>query len=304
SAVGCGVTLAEKPYQMKPVEGKRQGKMANPPAILDPHSPELMLEEVGPDEAVLEQCGRYVLKFVDSKTRELLDFWIYNAFSDKTLEKLITHHSLLKKVKKIKRGHQFDYYSQGSMRCVGFRMAQGGRVADAYAMYEGMGASNAQSIHALLNHAEDDSILFLTAKAAHQGLCSQLKPEPLADNGFGITAATQYACDNYTSPLHSDKDAVHSLCAQYELKAEPKEYSFIFAEYRKYVVSRANSLWSFDGSQVHGTMLPSTQPLHSGNRISSGTHMTITRKNWAAAAKYEQVRHTNTLRGKYWEEMQ
>jgi len=62
---------------------------------------------------------------------------------------------------------------------------------------------------------------------------------------LGISGANTYYCNNYTSPLHRDNDAASGLCAQYHLQAKSDlcEYSFIYADYGIYFVSRSNSLW-------------------------------------------------------------
>ncbi|KAF8877644.1 hypothetical protein BD779DRAFT_1475148 [Infundibulicybe gibba] len=148
--------------------------------LLKPDDPRLSLEEVGPDEAILKKCGKYILKFVDSKV-ELLDFWIYNAFEDSILNTLKLHHERLRKIKNIKRGSQFDSYK-----------LQGGRKADAYALYEGITTTDEESVHALLDHAEDDAILSHTAKAVHKKLFDELQEQSDTDDLLGITAASQY----------------------------------------------------------------------------------------------------------------
>jgi hypothetical protein len=62
---------------------------------------------------------------------------------------------------------------------------------------------------------------------------------------LGISGANTYYCNNYTSPLHHDNDVGAGLCAQYDLQAKSDlcEYSFIYADYGIYLVSRSNSLW-------------------------------------------------------------
>jgi hypothetical protein len=64
---------------------------------------------------------------------------------------------------------------------------------------------------------------------------------------LGTLGATTYLCNNYTSPLHCDSDTVPGLCAQYHLQARKdlREYSFIYGDYRMYMVSRSNSLWYY-----------------------------------------------------------
>ncbi len=64
---------------------------------------------------------------------------------------------------------------------------------------------------------------------------------------------------------------------------------------------------SFDGSDMHGTMLPSTLPLgDSGHgsqpppRVSNGSHLTATAANQQAVNEYHQVRKCRTDMYNYW----
>ena len=54
----------------------------------------------------------------------------------------------------MKRGAQFNSYSQGEMIPKGGRISQGGRPGDAYTFYEGMEAITLYDIDALFNDAE------------------------------------------------------------------------------------------------------------------------------------------------------
>lgn len=86
-------------------------------------------------------------------------------------------------------------------------------------------------------------ILYETARSTHFKLCQDLKEATAETERLGTTGNSLYYCENFTSPIHCDHDAVRGLCAQYELQAEPKAYSFIYAQYGIYVVSQPNSLW-------------------------------------------------------------
>lgn len=88
-------------------------------------------------------------------------------------------------------------------------------------------------------------ILYVTARSVHPEMCKDLKEIASETEKLGITGSNLYLCDNFTSALHQDKDAVRGLCAQFELTAdsELREYAFIYATYGLYVVSQSNSLW-------------------------------------------------------------
>lgn len=77
------------------------------------------------------------------------------------------------------------------------------------------------------------------------GIFTELRKASFNGDRIGTSAATTYSCNNYTSPIHKDEDAVAGLCAQLELLAKSSlcEYSFIHADYGVYFVSRSNSLW-------------------------------------------------------------
>ena len=80
--------------------------------------------------------------------------WIYGAFSPELLERLKRNHNTVRKLKEIKRGQQFDFYSGGKMYPQGSRAPMGGIPGDSYTMYSGMDADSIEAIHALFDDAE------------------------------------------------------------------------------------------------------------------------------------------------------
>jgi hypothetical protein len=90
-----------------------------------------------------------------------------------------------------------------------------------------------------------EMILHETARSHHSQLCQDLQHETSEAERLGITGTSLYLCDNYTTPLHKDKDKTRGLCSQYFLHAdeELKEYAFIYAKYRIYMLPRSNCLW-------------------------------------------------------------
>jgi hypothetical protein len=147
---------------------------------------------------------------------------------------------------------------------------------------------------------------------------------------LGGTTSTIYYCGYYTAPLHCDDDVSPGLCAQTDLHADSShhEFAFINLAYNCYFVGRPNSFWSglsfsalisflippyrtFRGSDPHGTMLPSEEPLqmaagapgeegHTNPRISNGLHKTKPRRNAQAAERYANVRQTKQAVEKFW----
>ncbi|KDR84702.1 hypothetical protein GALMADRAFT_53967, partial [Galerina marginata CBS 339.88] len=318
SLIGHGVSFAEDKDQIKAIPGNNL-KDGQKPTILHPSDDRLQLEEIMYDEEVIERCGFQVFKFYDQKNpSKLLDFWVYNPFPEGIFETLLKHHEGLRKLnlKSLKRGSQFEFYSQGTMVPRGSRIAMGGLPGDAYVMYPGMEALDLEGIEILFNDAETSMILSEGARIFSFDHFKALDKASNEGDRLGTSGATTYHCNNYTAPLHKDNDTVPGICSQYQLQARKdlKEYSFIYGDYRKYVVARTNSLWSFRGSSMHGTMLPSTLPLRpeditieipqdSGQqppRVSNGDHRTETKKNNIAAKKYQTVRVCQEQIHNYW----
>ncbi|EDR07210.1 uncharacterized protein LACBIDRAFT_298859 [Laccaria bicolor S238N-H82] len=305
SVIGCGVSLAPPEIQLEPLKNPHAKPGSQPKPILKPEDPCLKLVRIEPNLQIIERCGLQVFLMCDKTSEETLDFWVYNAFDKDTLCQLVDHHSKLSNVKKINRGKKFESYSMGKMMGHGSRAAMGGASGDSYTFYAGMEAITQEDINALFNSAEDSMVMSEIARLFHHPLYQELKEASAAGDRLGTSGATLYSCNNYTSPLHCDDDATRGLCAQYQLQAISKffEYSFIFADYGLYFVSRTGSLWSFDGSKAHGTLLPSTSELTEEDRtiypqiagqppirISNGNHVTRNKKNQNAAIKYQAVR--------------
>jgi hypothetical protein len=135
------------------------------------HPDELNLQRISADEKIIEQCGMQLFEIYNKDDPDKmvsgydyqkfylliyikLDFWLYEAFPQHVLDTLISHHRQLGKVKSVKRGAQFNSYSQGGMIPKGGRISQGGRPGDAYTFYEGMEAITLDDIDALFNDAE------------------------------------------------------------------------------------------------------------------------------------------------------
>lgn len=67
---------------------------------------------------------------------------------------MVNHSKKLSKIKPIKRGGQFQQFSQGQMRGIGSRLPAGGAPGDAYRAYEGTSADSLEDLDLLFNHAE------------------------------------------------------------------------------------------------------------------------------------------------------
>ncbi|KAF8955023.1 hypothetical protein BDZ97DRAFT_1861869 [Flammula alnicola] len=317
--LGCGVSLAEPKDQMEPIPIPHS-KPGSKDIQQIMHPDRLNLVKHQWNDKILNNCGMQLSLIVKKGTEEILDFWIYNAFSDDIFKKLVSHHSRLQHVKALTRGSQFNSYSQGKMIPKGARLPMGGAPGDSYAFYTGMDAVTQAELEALFDDAEDSMILSEAGRLILFNVYKELEDTTANGDRLGISGANTYYCNNYTSPLHRDDDAGAGLCAQYDLQAKSDlcEYSFTYADYRIYLVSRSNSLWSFRGSDTHGTMLPSTIPLTEKDRtiarqggqpdgdgvpprVSNGTHKPATKTNTEAANKHHRARKTRKEIHDYWQ---
>ncbi|PPQ88524.1 hypothetical protein CVT26_009913, partial [Gymnopilus dilepis] len=154
SLIGCGVSFAPREkITAVPMKNSQSGQF-EPRCVLHPEK-DLGLKAIRCSPEILDRCGSMTYYFCDKKApNEVLDFWTYGAFPDHVLQNLILHHRRLQNVKAIKRGKQFDSYSQGEMFAKGSRAPKGGLPGDSYAMYVGMEAIDEESINALFDDAE------------------------------------------------------------------------------------------------------------------------------------------------------
>lgn len=191
----------------------------------------------------------------------------------------------------------------------GVRQASGGRKADHYSWYSGVGAEDEEGISILFEQAEVSllvsftsalcvqaenfqilAIILETARAVHPKLVSMIKEQSEQCEKLGVAGVNLFSCNGYTAPQHFDVDAVRSLCAQFEHKAKSKwsEFGFCALQYGYYIETRANTLWfvfgdtfsvkladyfsrSFDSGCLHGTMLPSENTIQ---RLRGGANST------------------------------
>ncbi|KDR82477.1 hypothetical protein GALMADRAFT_57184 [Galerina marginata CBS 339.88] len=242
--LGCGVSLAEPHDHIKPIpipHSKTGSKNIKP--ILHPE--QLKLKKYEWNNEILRNCGMQIFLIVEEGTGKILDFWIYNAFSDEIFQQLVMHHSKLQSVKKLTRGSKFNSYSQGKMIPKGARAPMGGAPGDTYTFYTGMEAVTLKDIEALFDDAEDSMILSEAGRVILLDVYKDLQDISAHGDRLGLSGANTYSCNNYTSPLHCDNDAGAGLCAQLDLQAKSAlyEYGFIYADNRVYFASRSNSLW-------------------------------------------------------------
>ncbi|KAK1223014.1 hypothetical protein PQX77_014134 [Marasmius sp. AFHP31] len=275
---------------------------------------ELNLRWIAPDEKTLERCQRITFFFMDEvKPDQKIDFLVYNAFPDKEFKQMVQNSQEASLTKPVRRGSQFAHWGTGVMYPWGKRVPAGGRKADTYAYYAGIESDQFDGVEAMFRIAYDSMVILTVAELYHADLVKSLKAAGKSCGMEGIGGINSFQCNNYTAPLHSDEDAVPSLCCQlerYGVKEEYGEYGFCQVDYGYAFATRENTLWSFDSSKLHGTLLPSQHTIeqttktvicigeHMGKpaltvrpaAISRGSHKTVRKKDAARAAKLQSVR--------------
>ncbi|KAE9386544.1 hypothetical protein BT96DRAFT_1026186, partial [Gymnopus androsaceus JB14] len=203
------------------------------------------MDPIDCDNKVLEHCDHQLLLMVDGEENQcdpeenVVDFPFFN------------------------HGIQFDYWNRGIMKPGGSRVPSGGREADTYAGYTGITSATVKGINLLFDQADVSNALLFTAKLAHKPLFEELLRNSSNCDRVGMTGANVYNCTGYVAPAHGDNNLITSLSAQALLKAQQEysEFAFCQLEYRYYIHSHTNLLWSFFANRLHCTMLPSSNTL-------------------------------------------
>ncbi|KAJ3858653.1 hypothetical protein EV359DRAFT_87409 [Lentinula novae-zelandiae] len=212
------------------------------------------------DEEVIQCCGKHI--FLLFSEQKLQDFIWYNAFShgpNGTFDRLVHYLQTPLGVQPVLRGGKFDFWVVGQMIPFGARQPSGGHLVDHYTFYQGINADTLWGITVLFEQAEMSATILATARAVHPDLVKKIKNQSALCERVGLCGLNLFNCSGYTAPQHYDKNATPSLCAQFVLRAEKKwsEFAFCALQYGYYFESHENTLWSFDSTLLHGTMLPS-----------------------------------------------
>ncbi|PPQ82616.1 hypothetical protein CVT24_005418 [Panaeolus cyanescens] len=211
---------------------------------------DLNLKEIKADEDVIQRCGYQlyaIYDVADHDKRQMLDFYVYGAFSEDTLKRFMEHNDRIRKLKMkpLHRGSQFAEYSQGEMFAHGARSPMGGRAGDSYVFYDGMEGKTKEGLESLFDLAEDSMTLMEVTRVLNFDIFKDIKEAAQDCDRLGLQGVTAYHCYNYASPIHRDCDTSTGLCAQFQLAAEEhmREFSFIYMDYGIYFVPRRGSLW-------------------------------------------------------------
>ncbi|KAJ3932055.1 MAG: hypothetical protein NXY57DRAFT_961220 [Lentinula lateritia] len=298
---GVGVTKVPLEERMKPRKGRKASEAAE---IVDPT--EIGLREIAiRDEEVVRRCGKHI--FLLYMNDELQDFVWYNTFSqepDGTYPRLVHHSQTPLGVQPVLRGGQFDFWQVGQMMPFGARQPSGGHLADHYTFYQGINADTLWGITVLFEQAEMSATILATARAIHPDLVRKIKIQSALCERVGLSSLNLFNCSGYTAPQHRDKDATPSLCAQFLLQAEQKwsEFGFCALQYGYYFQLYANTLWSFNSTLLHGTLLPSERTILRlrGGADSVGTHTTTRERDRRRAERNEHTVNNHNIRERAW----
>ncbi|KAJ3743300.1 hypothetical protein EV360DRAFT_76658, partial [Lentinula raphanica] len=288
---GAGVTLVPPNAQIKhsassdvddPHCLQHSSLMYHPDAVGKTHP--IKLHGLEPDPVVLARCGHQLLLVLDRihpsassessgidwtsvRDMNVIDFAWWRPLTSNLLS--IVQDNVVEStgVQPVKRGAQFQSFAGGKMVPLGSRLPSGGRPGNAYTSYSGLDASSVSGLNILFNQAASSVILHSFAKHVHPDLAKDLRRVSTDCDRIGSIGANIFNCTGYMAPLHSDQDATSGLCFQALLHTDPayKEFSFCNIEYRYYITTSTNCLWSFNSSNLHGTMLPSLSTVQNLN---------------------------------------
>lgn len=85
---------------------------------------------------------------------EQIDVVLFNAFARPVWELMVEHTRTVSGVRELRRGSQFDFYTNGKMYAFGSREPAGGAPGDTYTAYRGIDGSTPKGRDILFDHAE------------------------------------------------------------------------------------------------------------------------------------------------------
>ncbi|KAJ3832122.1 hypothetical protein F5878DRAFT_666857 [Lentinula raphanica] len=284
--IGCGITMVGSDEQIQPRKPKKVKTKRRRTYNTDMYHPDaigktnpLTLQCVQPNEDIVRRCGHQLCLIVDEEdpktptsqivdwATNVIDFVWFHPFNSETLA--VLQHAVVEStgVSALKRGAQFESYSGGTMIPLGSRTASGGRAGDTYTSYAGLDATSEKGLDILFNQAAIADIMRAAAVHAHSKIVDKLEDWCNECDHMGMTGANIYNCTGYMAPIHRDQDVTRGLCTQVLLSADSSQHEFGFCniEYKYFIATTTNCLWSFDSSDLHGTMLPSKQTVASLN---------------------------------------
>ncbi|KAF6756499.1 hypothetical protein DFP72DRAFT_810464, partial [Ephemerocybe angulata] len=309
--LGCGMSFHPQKRRLEPIEGRHSCGRATRSRSCNPQR-DLQLKEIKCDEEIIQRCGILVYRLVD-KDQKMLDFWVYEAFPSFARERMLDHAKNFYGLKGLVRGKQFKDYTQGRMVPQGERTASGGAPGDSHCFYGSMAATEAPALHCLFDNAEDSLFLTEVTRLVGFPVFTAIRKASRVGERLGKDAATLYYCANYAAPAHVDKDEGPGLCANLHWSGDHYgDYAFVHLAYGLYFLQRTNSLWSFDGTAAHGSLLPSQQKRYMAVPGAGGAdnhpalpkavnlHRTKPKKNYRSSMRYREVQNCRTALRDLW----
>ncbi|KAJ7507601.1 hypothetical protein B0H11DRAFT_1967892 [Mycena galericulata] len=296
--LGYSITCAHPNDRLKPKRSRR---------YISPVELGLRWVEARPaSHSVWADCGRDIVRFVHRRKngQEVMVGGVrFKALSPENLKIMQDNHQLVR-IRAIRRSADMQAWAYGSMTATGSRMPIGGWKGDGYAPYACHSGDSVEDIQALFRHAVDTDILVTAAKSIYPKIEHDLLEltEDSELNRFGRFGSVAYYCTNFISCVHSDKDIVKEdhptlhPCIQLSKKnCGPDDYNFAMVRWGIAIRTEENTVWVFDGTDEHGTIMPSQSAVDHG-AVSTGMHNTNNIKDVKRATAYRDVRHGYDLR--------
>ncbi|TDL15219.1 hypothetical protein BD410DRAFT_809109 [Rickenella mellea] len=258
---------------------------------------------------VYKRCGRDIVHFKDTVTQKEIGGVQFHALPDHAFHQLQKHHSDVAIVaENIRRGNAFQSWNHGQMKAVGTRVAQGGRAGDAYAAYPSSSIDpmdTKKHVEALFSHGEDTTVLLavLEKAAPHVFLDIKNAVEKTGTGSLGRYGLNSFYCWNYVAPQHKDKDFTWTISTQLFKRGPVDEYNFSFTQWGIYIQTEENTVWWFNGRDMHGTIVPRQSSITSSDSISHGIVCVLRQKDANAAKEYRDIRQGYNHRVEMWKKV-
>ncbi|KAH7877665.1 uncharacterized protein C8R40DRAFT_1067833 [Lentinula edodes] len=273
---GAGISCVPEDQQVEPVTPpvirKADGSIKIRKPLTEIYHPDrdLHLTLIQSNPTIIKRCGRHIFRIMDSKTQKMFEFVYFNPFPADILQEMANSTEEDCGVKALNRGRsdKMLYWTRGSMVPLGSRVPMGGDKGTSYGAYQGMSAEDEHTIRLMFRHAKDSLPLLEAARSVDSNLVRNLKDAATTCDRLGASGANLYKCQGYQAPIHIEDDASRGLCAQVWWKGieEWNEWGFVNLQLGYYIATRANTLWSFNSSHMHGTNLPSQNSLIRSNQ--------------------------------------
>ncbi|KAF9487141.1 hypothetical protein BDN71DRAFT_1437064 [Pleurotus eryngii] len=251
---GCVITTAPPEDRLPPMPIKGSKQCQEPHYY---HPDDLKLRQIKARPEVYKQCKKDVTLLVNNEL--LVGAAQYQVFTQETLDEMSQHKQATDKLSSVKRGAGFRAFAWGSMKALGSHLPQGGNSASRYGPYKDMMAKEVKEIHALFSHAKVANTLVMTGQSVYSPVTKALGKHFVAHgvDPLGSVGGNLFICHNYCSPMHFDRDKTMSTCMQLGKWCKEGEWNFVFLRWGVYLDNGPNTLWLFNGNDMHVSTMPS-----------------------------------------------